>query len=191
MVRFDIGSPGERASSGDKVSPFRPGSPYEGIPAVPPVDCSINQLRDYSMPFFAHLNAKVMELQRQQAQYHGQFAGLNLAVDKTLDNLKQFEGQINGQVMDAQTMAKIAAAKTQDIENDLNALKTQVEGVILDFHGHVGGKFSTSTQSAPSRQRLRHRRPGAPTSTAAAPTSSRTSRTSPRLSTTSALTTRS
>ncbi len=143
MVRFDIGSPGERASSGDRVSPFRPGSPYEGIPAVPPADCSTSQLRDYSIAFFSHLNSKVMEVQRQLAQDHGQFAGLTASVDKTLNNLKQFEGQVNGQMMDTQTMAKIATAKTQDIENDLNALKPQVEGVILDFHGHVGGEFST------------------------------------------------
>ena len=55
------------------------------------MECTTGQLREYSMAFFGHLNSKVMELQRQLAQDHGQFATLNLEVDKTLDKLKIFE----------------------------------------------------------------------------------------------------
>ena len=52
------------------------------------------------MAFFAHLNSKVMELQRQLAQDHGQFAKLNLEVDRTLDKLKLFENKVNGETID-------------------------------------------------------------------------------------------
>ena len=153
-VTFSIGSP----ESGDKSrSPFRPGSPYEGIPAAPAVDCSTGQLRDYTMAFFAHLNSKVMELQRQLAQDHGQFAKLNLEVDRTLDKLKLFENKVNGEtidklklfenkvngdVNDSMVRSQVAMSKAEEVEAEMKELKTKLETVIIDFNGHVGGNFS-------------------------------------------------
>ena len=94
------------------------------------------------MAFFGHLNSKVMELQRQLAQDHGQFAVLNSEVDKTLDKLKHFESTVNGQVMEAHTNAQVAAAKATDVETDLHTLKGKIENVIMDLNGHIGGSFS-------------------------------------------------
>ncbi len=135
VVTFDIGSPGGRSS------PFRPGSPYEGIPAAPPSGCSTDVLREYSMAFFGHLNAKFMELQRQMAQDHGQFATLHASADNTLEKLKLFETKVNGEVLDSMVKSDINAAKLADLDTDTKELKRKLEGIVLDFNSHVGGNF--------------------------------------------------
>ena len=94
------------------------------------------------MAFFGHLNSKVMELQRQLAQDHGQFATLNLEVDKTLDKLKIFETKVNGEVMEGKALSQVAAGKATDVEADMAELKSRLEGVISDLNGHIGGSFS-------------------------------------------------
>ena len=94
------------------------------------------------MAFFGHLNSKVMELQHQLAQDHGQFATLNLEVDKTLDKLRLFETKVDGDVQEGKIQAQVAVAKVSDVESDMTELKSRLEGVISDLNGHIGGSFS-------------------------------------------------
>ena len=110
------------------------------------MDCSTSQLRDYSIAFFSHLNAKVMELQRQLAQDHGQFAVLNTEVDKTLGKLKIFEEKVSGEVMEGKVQTQAAMGKASDVETDMKELKSRVEGVISDLNRHIGGSFSAAEE---------------------------------------------
>ena len=72
-------------------SPDSPLSPQTSAPSVPPEDCTVAQLREYTLHFLGHLQAKDVELARRQAQDAAQAQQTNCQLDRVVKRVQEVD----------------------------------------------------------------------------------------------------
>ncbi len=115
-------------SSPNKEPAFGSGSPYAGIPTVPGEDCTVGELRRYTLQYLKYMEGKMRELSRKEEQNGAQIGRLN--ADMNLYSRKFEVESVGNAVVEINQ-------KAEKLDHDLNALKVQLEELLTQANETV------------------------------------------------------
>ncbi len=94
-------------------TPESPLSPQGSVPSVPPENCTVAQLREYTLHFLGHLQAKDVELARRQTQDAAQAQQTNCQLDRVVKRVQEADDAM--------------LVRVQNLEHGIVTVKSEVD----------------------------------------------------------------
>ncbi len=137
-------------------TPDSPLSPQAQVPSVPPEDCTVAQLREYTLHFLGHLQAKDVELARRQAQDAAQAQQTNCQLDRVVKRVQEADDAMLVRVQNLEHGIVTVKSEVDMFKAQMASLIERVDTVLKsdeallirtvqleqEFQGHVRTEFN-------------------------------------------------